>query len=491
MRLSLIPLAALLAGVFTFSAHAELAWQQGSSPTTKRASIAPARHVAASNPLKGRDANPAPAPQINTPAPTQRIAKQPTRPVAPAKPQAAVNNRVQPALATSPAGTPAIQQGQVVYASAAQAGAAMARQGSAMPSGVVQAGCNCQQGGAPMMADPYGDGVAMGNGEMMGGCAGGACGCGDPMCADASCGVPTCGDVGCGDMCGPDGCCGACGCGVGEACLGGCAERGAIPLVLYVPPIKELTLFGGVQGFKGPLDFRPNNRDGGNFGIHEGINIGGKMAWLPFPYLGYQIGYQATHSQLDGDGDRNTTDSLTQHFATAGLFHRRRVGLQYGVVWDHLRNERQMPTSFGQVRGLIGITNPMGREVGFTFTAHTNAERIGAVNYQAVDQYLFYYAIHGKQGGVARLLGGFTDDSDGIFGADVLVPLSDSFSLETGFTYLMPGSETGVELATQEQWNLGMNLVWHFGRRAKSCQTSPFRPMFNLADNGSMLVDDR
>jgi hypothetical protein len=45
--------------------------------------------------------------------------------------------------------------------------------------------------------------------------------------------------------------------------------------------------------------------------------------------------------------------------------------------------------------------------------------------------------------------------------------------------------------AQEEAWNLGMNLVWHYGKRAKQCFKGQYRPMFEVADNGSLILDNR
>ncbi|TWT75554.1 hypothetical protein Pla123a_30640 [Posidoniimonas polymericola] len=344
--------------------------------------------------------------------------------------------------------------------------------------------------------------------EMHSGMAYGAdCGCGDPSCgfAEPGCGFvePGCGCVdGCCEMpsCGyptDDCCCGEVGCGgacCDAPCLGGCAERGAIPLCIYIPPIKEFTAFGGVHGFKGPLD---EYRDHGNFGFHEGFNMGGKMAWIPWPGLGYQVGYQAVHSQLHGSSENPLYDgSHTQHFLTAGLFRRSKVGFQYGVVYDMLRDERIESTSFHQVRGQISVINPKCHEIGFSFAASSDSEQldgtIGTVTttrtYQPIDQYLGFWKYHSCGGGEFSLYGG-GGGGYGIFGGEVFAPLNDSWSLQTGFTYLSPGGSSATD-AQEEGWNLGMNLVWHYGCSAKRFYKSPWRPMFNVADNGSFFVDD-
>lgn len=380
--------------------------------------------------------------------------------------------------------------------------------GKRAPTSVVESIAPPQVSG-PMMHS-Y-DGEYVDDGYVSGGCAcgqceGPSCGCADPGCAfEPGCGFegPTCGIGGCGDCaCGDVGCCGecvgpTCGCGV-AGCLGGCADRGAVPLVLYVPPIKDVVFFGGVHAFKNPLDVDDagNARDGGNFGIHEGVNIGGKMAWLPFTGLGYQLGYQAVHSQFSGDSTAATDDTLTQQFFTGGLFRRRPVGLQYGVVYDLLRDERQGSIDFSQIRGQISVTNPRGGEVGFLFTSHTNEETLASgTTYQGLDQYLLFYRLRGKSGGEFSGFIGGSDRSKTILGGELYAPLTDWWSIQTNFTYAIP-DDGGASRALagssslEEHWNLGINLVWHYGGTARRWYKSPWRPMFSVADNGSFMVDD-
>ncbi|QDV73563.1 DUF6666 family protein [Botrimarina mediterranea] len=324
----------------------------------------------------------------------------------------------------------------------------------------------------------------------------------DPGCgfADPGCGVPDCGcgvDPGCGLTygetcgCGDVGCGGTC--GVGCSSTVGCAD-GCVPVMLCLPPIRELTISGGVQAFKNPLD--GPNRDRGNFGFNQSINLGGSMGWLGVPAIGYQVGYRAAQSQVHGDSSSATSDGHTQQFFTGGLFHRKPVGLQYGVVYDLLQDERQGSMDFGQIRGLISITNPCGHEIGFQFASKTNENTVinaqeVATNYHATNQYLLFYRFHGCQGGELRVFGGFDDDSKGILGLDTAIPLTDRFSMVSGFTYVIPEEDAAGLGAQEEAWNLGMNLVWHYGKRAKQCFHGQYRPLFEVADNGSLIIDDR
>jgi hypothetical protein len=312
------------------------------------------------------------------------------------------------------------------------------------------------------------------------------CGMGEPNCAvyepscevyDSCCDGPTC----------------ACECG-DPGCAGDCDMCEIVSL--SVPRPKELTFFGGVHGFKGPLDGPAgNNRDRGNFGIHEGFNWGGCYPWWGKGQVGYQIGYQLVHSQLSGStttpGGPATSEAHTQQFLTAGLFRRcQGPGWQYGAVWDMLRDERSGSVDFQQIRAEIGLIGNSGRELGFSTAVHVNDTSATNVNYRTIDQYLLYYRIHAPNGGEARVIGGFNENHEGILGANFLIPMHDRWSLASGITYLIPDG-SGATGAAEESWNLSMSLVWHMGCRARSCHGSIYRPLFDVADNGSLIVGNR
>jgi hypothetical protein len=307
----------------------------------------------------------------------------------------------------------------------------------------------------------FGAGV-MGWGDPSCGCEPG-CAC-EPSCEYVEPGC-ACGDVGCGDCC--------------DTCE--TRPRGCVPIYIYVPPINEFNAFVGVQGFKSPFD---SAGDRGNFGFHEGFNLGGEMSWIAWPGLAYQVGFRATQNRLNDDG------SHSQQFLTTGLFRRAKQGLQYGVVYDLMHDERQGGNDFDQVRGEISYATGYARDFGFLFAAQTNARMDGNTSFQASDQFLLFYRMYGRQGGELRLFAGFDDDSNGIFGSDFSVPLNNRWTLDGGWTYLH-GDNVDDGAAANEGWNIGMALVWHWGCRAKVSNRSPYRPLFNVADNGSMIIVDR
>ncbi len=249
-------------------------------------------------------------------------------------------------------------------------------------------------------------------------------------------------------------------------------------------------VFGGVQGFKGPYD---QERDSGNFGFNEGFNIGAKV---PYAQLGYQFGWRGVESQLNGDKNTDTEQQHFQQFATAGLFHRQCEGLNFGVVWDMLNDERFHARQFSQIRTEISLIGGGCHEIGFTGIFGFNDQKLDNdefdnVKFEASDQYLLFYRIHGCNGGEGRFFAGANGDADGLIGADMLLPVGDRFSVQAGFEYLIPDAKNGEDGASQEAWNIGLGLVWHWDAQARKCFNNCYRPMFNVADNGTLIIDQK
>jgi hypothetical protein len=319
---------------------------------------------------------------------------------------------------------------------------------------------------------------------------------------DGETGYGGCGDpCGCGDACEP-----GCGCGAGDGeccdqccndcfCIGPGDPESCHSVRIRVPKWQELAFFGGVQGWKNPYD---QERDGGNFGFHEGFNAGFK---IPYTYAGYQIGYQTTQNQLNGDENTDDEESHVQHFTTFGLFRRCDDGLQFGSAWDVGVDRRFHTKTFHQIRNEISWVDACAHEFGLSATVgimdhedddnDDDQDDSNDIYWEAVDQYVLFYRFHGKKGGEGRFYAGFTDDSDGIIGSDMLIPVHDRWSVSTGFTYMIPDSPDGEDGANDEAWNIRLGLVWQWGCRARKQFDNPYRPLFNVADNGYMIIDSR
>ena len=266
---------------------------------------------------------------------------------------------------------------------------------------------------------------------------------------------------------------------------------------------EDLGVFGGVHGFKGPVDLGTN----GNFGFHHGLNWGGPL----FPKLGvgFQLGFQTTHSNFSGDDQLFLAgEERTQVFGTAGVFHRAMCGLQWGVAVDSLHDEYYLDMELGQIRGEIGFVGPCQNELGVMFTSGNQDDtQTGAVNIFGVpgvpftetwtptDLAAIYYRRHFCAGAEARAWVGGSGEGDGLVGGDFHIPLSHCWALESRFAYLIP-EEGGRRGAREESWGLSINVAW-YPARAFCCRpqhecwgsVKQYRPLMGVADNSTFMVD--
>jgi hypothetical protein len=218
--------------------------------------------------------------------------------------------------------------------------------------------------------------------------------------------------------------------------------------------------------------------------------------------LGAQLGLQTTQSNLSGA--EFTDETRHQLFLTGGLFRRVDWGLQGGLVFDYLSEDWYANTSLAQLRGELSWVFPCLHELGFWFSASTrqdtqlstfsNGDAAVVETFESTDLYAFFYRHHFQaiDGAQSRIYAGWTGDSDGLIGADFNLPLSCDWALEGGFAYLVPEQATGRAGRghAEESWNVAMSLVWYPGARS-AYGNDYYRPLFNVADNGSFMVGRR
>ena len=254
---------------------------------------------------------------------------------------------------------------------------------------------------------------------------------------------------------------------------------------------RDLSLFVGAHGFKGPFDQGRN----GNFGLHEGINfgapLGGPWGW------GYQVGFTVAHSNFAGDqatgsyrrGDRD------QFFFTAGLFHRALCGgIQWGVAFDLVRDTYYANGDLKQFRHEIGYVYAGGRkEIGYLGVYGMGSDEFelpgGNMSLEPTDLFACYWRRQFQGGGEGRFWAGFTGRGDGLLGADLLVPLGRSWALENRVGFILPEQGRGADGQREEAWAVSVRLIWYLGQAAHSAQKSPYRPMLNVADNSVFMSD--
>ena len=289
-----------------------------------------------------------------------------------------------------------------------------------------------------------------------------------------------------------DGCEGGCDDGCGCACGGGCVGCGLGLLGLRSAWwARDMYLFSGAHGFKGPFDRGRN----GNFGLHGGVNfgapLGGPWGW------GYQVGFAAAKSNFAGDqvngpvrrGDRD------QYFVTAGIFHRALSGgIQWGVAIDVLRDTYYAKGDMKQIRHEIGYVFRNGPgEIGYMGTYGVGDDEVAlsgtSLSLEPTDMFTGYYRRRFQHGGEGRFWAGFTGSGDGLLGADLLVPLGRSWAIQNSFNYLIPRQGRGANGQDEESWGLSIRLVRYMGQTARRGQQSPYRPLLNVADNSLFMFD--
>ncbi len=322
------------------------------------------------------------------------------------------------------------------------------------------------------------------------GCNNGGCsnGCGNNCCGSNCCGSNCCGNsCGCNsggcDSCG----CNSCGCdnGSGSCCRGGlCSDWFA-----------DLSLNSGVTAFRGPLDLDDFGTHG-NIGYEAGFNWG-------VPLL-EGVGLQAGGNFVTSDATEEDFGHRNQYFYTTGLFHRPSCdhGVQGGMVIDYMHetwDEVHSPINLAQIRGNVSYVNGCS-EFGFFFTTGVRDSTV-EFNFEdstalvsAADIYAFYYGRHlDCCRGEWKFYGGYVNQQGGIIGGSVSVALSDSFSLQTGFDYVVPRSNNGStsdnDLPSYEAWTVGFNLVWHPCCRGRGYFCDQYRPLFDAADNTNFFFN--
>ena len=275
---------------------------------------------------------------------------------------------------------------------------------------------------------------------------------------------------------------------------------------------RDFTASVGVTAFENEVDLGLR----GNFGTNEYLNFGMPL-WNAFG-LGWQVGVRGTQTGF-GSSTVTVTDPITtqstsvssaarnQQFVTTGLYTRafEGRGLQGGVAFDYLNDHNKFSTvDLKQMRAEIGYVWGY-HELGFwgAFNAGKGLSILpGSVNYtnNTVHTYNAFYRVQFGDANEWKIWGGASHEGQGYIGSLLRAPMTRSLALEGTFAYLIPGDtqtravSTGgfapLETAatfTPMAWNLGLNLVYYPRGRSRRSLASPYRPLFDVADNGTMI----
>jgi hypothetical protein len=265
---------------------------------------------------------------------------------------------------------------------------------------------------------------------------------------------------------------------------------------------RDFTASAGITAFTNATDLGIN----GNFGTNEYLNWSMPF-WNAFG-VGWQVGWRGTQTNFQPASIEVGTTQLTknardQQFVTTGFFSRafEGRGLQGGAVYDYLHDSWFDNTDVSQLRyelsyvwgyhelGFWGASN-----IGDQTSLFGRATRVGGVA-STLDLYTGFYRVQFGDANEWKVWGGGTGEGDGIIGSLVRAPMHKSLALEGTFTYVIPGRNQVINFDGQGEassfspsaWNVAVNVVWYPAGRSRRSLASPYRPLFEVADNGSMI----
>jgi hypothetical protein len=266
---------------------------------------------------------------------------------------------------------------------------------------------------------------------------------------------------------------------------------------------RDFTASAGVMSFTNPTDLGIN----GNYGTNEYVNWAMPF-WNAFG-IGWQVGARATQANFNPTvlttptGGRLQTPSRNQVFVTTGFFTRafEGRGLQGGAVYDYLSDSWFDDVDVSQLRTELSYVWGY-HELGFWGAHNIGNEQglFGPVNRTTsetttLDLYTAFYRLQFGDANEWKFFGGGTGDGNGVVGSFVRAPMSSFWALEGTFTYIIPGKSKVIDVdgagttlnVASDAWNVGVNVVLFPGGRARRSLASPYRPLFEVADNGSMI----
>lgn len=262
------------------------------------------------------------------------------------------------------------------------------------------------------------------------------------------------------------------------------------------PWLENFSVLGGIDGAKGPEDLGVS----ANFGFRTAVQTSGPLVadWGLGLQLGTGVDYHRNATRfvrlLMGARDRN------QWFNTIGIFQRTDSGFNWGIAYDFLVEHSYTNVELGQWRAQIGYQLNENNEIGVwgTLRDFGDSARIGALNlsYQPINQYAIYFRHIWPTGVMTRGWAGLAEEHGRfvlggpafpqthhpfVFGADVYIPLSDSWAIFGEANFMTP-NDSGTVTAM-------LGLVWYPSGTAAKALRNQFAPLLPLANNPTFGVN--
>jgi len=245
---------------------------------------------------------------------------------------------------------------------------------------------------------------------------------------------------------------------------------------------------------RNPLDFE----DAGNAGGGMALNFGTASPVLFGMNL--QGGARATFTDYYGTSANGfeREDARGQFFWTAGAYFRApsySEGWSGGVVFDSLKESYYRKYNLCQLRSELSYNFSCLGELGFRGAFSLNKKWTDFLKLdddltvdaqvKATSYYTMFYRYRGIQGGEFSAFGGCTEYGEGMLGISAEAPISDSFAIKGGTSYLIP-KKRGLTNREEETWNISLGLAFYLGGNARNTDEVQ-KPLFDVADNGSFI----
>lgn len=252
----------------------------------------------------------------------------------------------------------------------------------------------------------------------------------------------------------------------------------------------HLSLFGGVDAFKGPLDLNGGN---GNFGVDAGINAAFPLARQ------WGIGMQAGTAEVLSDfhGTQFTgAGSRRQNFTTVGLFQYDTFGcegLKWGFTFDWLFDHYFDSLTFQEWRVKLAYEWD-DHEVGIWSVIPGGGGRaqltpVDSNVFEPIAQGNFYYRHYWwGDSSTTAWIGLAEHPGEFIFGADSRIAVSERVNLVGTFNYILPNASGGLTGRSDEMWNLSVGIEIVPRQQGVDCRHEKFVPFLPVADNGTFAI---
>lgn len=289
--------------------------------------------------------------------------------------------------------------------------------------------------------------------------------------------------------------CGECAECCGETCDVPCAGPcgcGLFPRAWWL--LQNAQFEAGVFAFKDPFEIGNDN----NFGYNLALNWS-TPSQLICGLAGQAGGrFQQTgeeeYSIQGANGNALDDQSRSQFFWTMGFFYRNPGDLwTFGAVYDALREDACWEYTLGQARvelaRQVGYATDLGFRGAFALDDELLNFRRNNKEYHGQLEVNSYYTAFLRHtfvtGAEGMIYGGVTEESEGLLGGHIEVPVTNHSSLRNSFVYVIPKNNKNDFV--DNTWSVNLSWVIYFGGNSREGMANPLRPLFDVADNTTLL----